>query len=395
MATDTDSREFHHGLAWRLSELLQGGGRGAEGRTISFLALDPARRHFGHDWPRVTAKVHALVAATLRSFLSEGDVYSQADEFSYIILSSGRAASEFDKLMEDIATEISSRITGKGIAKELVRVIHLNADFDTERAASKVRATGAVAAAEHKEHLGNIERIISAAEDAVVAFDMGCVRHTLSPVMAMAAMATSAWLCLPTRSGEDGEALFGYAVMPPEADAVLYAELDALSAEFAATHLKEVPDRRVVVQIPVHRGTLSSKKYREMYLKICAGLLAGRKERVIFDIHGIDEGTPATRIAEYMQWLRPYGRGIAITLDPDFSTLTPFSGANALSVGIDLRGMDRDGLAEKVARFAGRAKAANLKCHAHGLSVKGLADLCLRLGVDYLDGDLIADAPPV
>jgi hypothetical protein len=372
------------GLAWRLHELM------GEGRRLSFLALDPARRHFGQDWPRVAAKVHAVVSSTLRDFLSMGDAHFPADELSYVIVSSGRTAGEIDKLMESISAEISSRITGKGMSKELVRVVHLGGDPDPASARVKIAAPAAIDA---REHAGNIERIVAEAENCVEAFNIDTVRIGLSPVLSTAAMSTSAWVCQPVRTDGDGIVRRGYAVVPADIDPVIYAELDALTVEFAAHQLKDAPDRQMVVQIPVHRTTLSSKKYREMYLKICQGLLASRKDRVVFDIYGVDEGTPSNRVAEYLQWLRPYAKAVAITLDLDFSTVAAFSGVGALSIGVDIPGGEDASVVSRVGKFIGRVKAVNASCHVHGVSSKAQADICLQLGIDFMDGELIRDAP--
>ena len=150
--SDTDGTKAPaSGLAWRLHELL-GSGSDNSARRLSFLALDPARKHFGVDWLGVAAKVHGIVNATLRAFLSEGDVFSAADEMSYIIISSNHDASEFDKVMEEISAEISARLTGRGIAKELVSIVHLTAGPDLPGGPRRA-ASGEVAVA---EHLSNI-----------------------------------------------------------------------------------------------------------------------------------------------------------------------------------------------------------------------------------------------
>jgi EAL domain-containing protein (putative c-di-GMP-specific phosphodiesterase class I) len=373
------------GLAWRLHELLHGTSH-SEGRRLSFLAIDPARKHFGTDWPRVSVKVHGIVGDTLRSFLSEGDIYAPADELSYIIMSSNKASDDFDKLMDDISAEISARLTGKGITRDLVCIVHLNAGSDTNQAHRPVPQELDATA-----HMSNIERIISKAEASAEEFDIKSISHDLLAVLQTDMMAASSSICQASRLDEDRIRRDGYAILPLQADPILYAELDALTVEFASKQLKDSMDRHLIIQIPVHRFTLSSKKYREMYLKICHGLLANRKERVIFDIHGIDEGTPSNRISEYMQWLRPYGRAIAITVDLDFSTISAFSGLNAASIGADLRTVGSDLAIHKAGKFINRVKTANLKSHIHGIVSKAQADLCLKLGADYLDGDLISE----
>lgn len=387
---DTDtSKASASGLAWRLHELLCNHSD-TSARRLSFLAIDPARKHFGIDWPGVSAKVHGIVNSTLREFLSEGDVFSTADELSYIIISSNRGPSEFDKLMENISSAISSRITGKGIAKDLVSIVHLTSCGDATTTSNELRKPGlhedAVA-----EHLSNIERIISESDVGDDEFKFSNISYRLASILSTDVLASSAWLCVPALSDNDEIVRCGYGVLPPEPTPLLYAELDALVLEFSSKKLKEDKDRNVVIQIPVHRETLASKKYREMYLKICRGLLSHRKDSVIFDIHGIDEGTPSNRVSEYMQWLRPYARAIAVTVDIDFSTISTFTGANTLSIGTDLSTADGECNSQRIGKFVARVKAANAKCHVHGIVSKSQADLCLKLGVEYLDGNLISE----
>ncbi|MDO8607625.1 MAG: hypothetical protein Q7R40_13895 [Phaeospirillum sp.] len=388
--SDTDGTKVPPtGLAWRLHELLNSSSD-ASTRRLSFLALDPARKHFGVDWQGVAAKVHGIVNSTLRTFLSEGDIYSAADEFSYIIMSSNRDPSEFDKLMEDISSDISSKLTGKGIAKQLISIVHLSSYGERSGDSGMLHRTGS-GEGTVAEHLSNIERIISESDTGAEEFSFNSVSYRLASILSTDLLSSSASLCVPAFS-DGGEIIrCGYGVLPPEPAPLLYAELDALTLEFAAKKLRDDKDRNVVIQIPVHRETLSSKKYREMYLKICRGLLSLRKDNVIFDIHGIDEGTPSNRVSEYMQWLRPYARAIAVTVNIDFSTISTFAGANTISIGTDLSAADGECTSQRIGKFVGRVKAVNAKCHVHGLVSKAQADLCLRLGVEYLDGNLISD----
>lgn len=374
------------GMAWHLHEMLQNTSDGVV-RRLSFLALDPARKHFGSDWPMVAAKVHGIVTATVRAFLVDGEVYSAADGLSYVIMAINREPSEFEKLMADISSEISSKITGRGSAKDLVAIVHLSAYGDS----------GAEARGKHPGsaengtamHLSNLERILNTADTGKEEFSVSNIGHAMFPVISADLMSSSSWLCVPVIS--TNSAVYGYGVLPSGADPLLYAELDALTVEFASKKLRETDDRQLVVQIPVHRETLSSKKYREMYLKICHGLLSLHREGVIFDVHGIDEGTPSNRVAEYMQWLRPYARAIAVTVDMDFSTMSVFAGTNAISIGIDFKAAGGDCTSQRIGKFIGRVKAASMACHIHGIDSRPLADFCLRQGVEYMDGGLISE----
>lgn len=376
------------GMAWHLHEMLQNTSDGTA-RRLSFLALDPARKHFGSDWPMVAAKVHGIVTATVRAFLVDGEVYSAADGLSYVIMAINREPSEFDKLMIDISSEISSKITGRGSTKDLVAIVHLSAYGDLGAEARGKRPCSAEDGA--AMHLSNIERILGAADTGKEEFALDGITYALSPIISADVMSASAYLCVPALSESGAVGRSGYGVLPSGADSLLYAEMDALTVEFASKKLKESKDRHLVVQIPVNRETLSSKKYREMYLKICHGLLTLHKDGVIFDVYGIDEGTPSNRVAEYIQWLRPYASAIAVTVGVDFSTMSVFAGTNAISIGIDLKVAGGDCTSQRIGKFIGRVKAASMACHIHGIDSRPLADFCLRQGVEYMDGGLISE----
>lgn len=375
------------GLAARINELLRAGGREPAGRRVTLLSLDAARKHFGADWPRLAPKVQAIVASTLRGLLTEGDVLTPLDELSFLLLPGGRWGGEWSDRLAAAADEISAKLCGRGQGRELIGLLYLAGLAD----GASVPAIPDLQPAERSgEAASALERLMRAADGEQDVFSLDGITCVASPVLALDSLAPAWWACLPVRNGGG---VSGYGLLPSESDSALYAELDALTAEFAVELLRreDVGERGRLVQLPVHRATLSQKKYREIYVKIGRSLLAARRDRLIFDIHGIEDGTPSTRVAEYIQWLRPFCRSLTVTVSPDFAQPALFGPLGALSVGADPAGLDPEIGAARLAKFIARVRAANLRSHVHGVESRAQADLCLKLGVDYLAGPLVRD----
>ncbi len=241
--------------------------------------------------------------------------------------------------------------------------------------------------------VGHIERLLDEAARHEVKFSLDDIRFALSPMFSTEQLAISSFFCRSFYPDGPGRFRHGYDALPADADVPVIAELDALTAEYAAKKLTAMGAGRAqnLIYIPVHRLTLSSRKYRDIYLKICQGLLHHHKDSVVFDIHGIEDGTPPNRTAEYLQWLRPHAKAVAATVPIDFTTTASFTGSAIQSIGVDLAAGEADAIEPKIVRFIGRVKATGNRCHIHGANTKPLADLCLRLAADTIDGDQDAD----
>lgn len=350
---------------------------------LNVLDLQPARDHFAGDWPRLSAKVHSIVEGTLRKCLPENDSFAALDDMCYAVISSAAGAADIRDTLERISEEVTRRIMGEGSRKVFVSIT--SAAPDTKAAAEAAKAVAAP--------VSNIDRIIGDMASAEDAFSFAAIRFVVRPMLAHDNRVTGILVPAAVCPTGCGRARGGYDCLPPEPDAALVAELDALTAETAAKHLNDMErqGRPGLMQVPVHRATLSSRKWRELYLKICRGLFARHKNRLIFDIFGIEDGTPGNRVTEHMQWLRPYGRAISATVDVDFSTMASFGGTQVLSLGVTLDGVEDEVADSKLARAVPRLKAAEPRCHVHGLRTQSQVGLCRSLAVAAMNGVVVEE----
>lgn len=361
----------------RLSE-----GMGRKVDKLNLLDLGPARDHFAGEWPRLSGKVRSIVEGTLRKCLHESDTFTALDDMGYAVLTGQSKPCDVREMLERVSDEISRRIMGEGSHKVFISFATADAD-----------ATNGDTPAAPAAKVSNIERIIGDIVSVEDDFSFDGISLVVLPMIGQDRRPSTTQYSTPFSTIQGGRQRYGYDCLPPEPDTTLVAELDALTAERAAKHLAELErlGKGGLVQLPVHRSTLSSRKYRELYLKICRGLFSRYKNKVIFDIHGIEDGTPSNRVTEHMQWLRPYGRAIAATVDLDFSTLNSFSGAALHSLGVSLDGVEDEAVESKLSRFLPRLRSVEAKTHVHGLRNQGQLALCMSLMVGAMDGSIIPD----
>lgn len=378
-------------FAQRLAECLRN--KASSPEKMNLLALNPARDHFAADWPKLSAKVHSIVEGTLRKFLSDKDAFSAVDDLSYVILCSQHADRNVADVMEKISEEISRRIMGENSKKVFVEINSSDLGSENNNSKSHDKHSAADKGENCSDYSSNIERIINEVVWKEEEFSFSNVKHFIRPMMAPDRRLTNTFVSTPALLDPSRRPRYGYDVLPPEPDTALIAELDALSAENAAKelHVLDKAERQGLLYVPVHRATLSSRKYRELYLKICRALFGRFKNRIIFEIAGIEDGTPSNRVTEHMQWLRPYARAIAATVDINFATMNSFSGASVYSVGVSLDPAEDELIEQKLTKFVPRVRAIDTKCHVHGVKNHMQANLCMSLQINMMDGDAIAD----
>lgn len=351
-----------------------GGGVG----RLHLLDLQPARDHFSGDWPRLSARVHSIVQGAMRKTLGEGDSFVAIDELSYAIINGPASAAGILDILERISDEVTRRIMGENSRKLFVTISQASGDEAPEVKKSC-------------DAVSNIERILGDMVNTEDEFSFGDIEYVYRQMIGHDTNPINILVPVPIFSVTANVWRSGYDCLPPEPDTALIAELDALTAEAAAKQMATMDRQGLqgLLQVPVHKATLSSRKYRELYLKICRGLFGRHKGKLVFDIFGIEDGTPSNRVIEHMQWMRPYCRAIAATVDVDFSTLNSFSGAGVMSLGTTMDTVDPAATESKLARFMARLKSTDSRSHVHGLRTLPQLALCRSLSVSAMNGSVI------
>ena len=75
----------------------------------------------------------------------------------------------------------------------------------------------------------------------------------------------------------------------------------------------------------------------------------------------------------------------------DFSTLASFGGTQMLSLGVTLDGVEDEVAESKLARAVPRLKAAEPRCHVHGLRTQSQVGLCRSLAVAAMNGVVVEE----
>lgn len=89
---------------------------------IQLLNLDSVRADLGDRWPKVEHQVHLLVEATLRRMLTSSDIFTQIDEFEYLVIFPNLTEQKASALMYVAAAQIRQKLFGRDPAFAAIRL---------------------------------------------------------------------------------------------------------------------------------------------------------------------------------------------------------------------------------------------------------------------------------
>lgn len=89
---------------------------------IQLLNLESVRTELGDRWPKVEHQVHLLVEATLRKILTPSDIFTQIDEFEYLVIFPNLTEQKASALMYVAAAQIRQKLFGRDPAFAAIRL---------------------------------------------------------------------------------------------------------------------------------------------------------------------------------------------------------------------------------------------------------------------------------
>jgi hypothetical protein len=89
---------------------------------IQLLNLESVRDELGDRWSKVEHQVHLLVEATLRRILTASDIFTQIDEFEYLVIFPNLTEQKASALMYVAAAQIRQKLFGRDPAFAAIRL---------------------------------------------------------------------------------------------------------------------------------------------------------------------------------------------------------------------------------------------------------------------------------
>jgi hypothetical protein len=375
---------------------------------VQILNLNKIRDRLGEHWPRYAEKIHAVVHETFEHRLVRADVYSRLSEFAYVIVFATLSKAEAQIKCSAIAEEIAAKLFGQEEAAKLVEVQTVVIGVGRGVALEKVNVAEVLSDLfdKHAALEGTLSSKEAAALAAVEAVDARLLEWMKSPfnpvvtelpadldyrfrlVWDVARNALSTFLCVIVRKTDDPNVSLDYSSLYHADSAELIAKLDYSVLARVKRELKALHEskRRVLIGCPVHFQTLNRLSSRAYFTTLLKDVPEGFGQYLMFEIVGLPDATPQSRVAEIAATLRPYARSILVRQERGAVRFGHIAGTGVHAVGIDAGqyGAPEDRLMPAMNDFAVAAKDAALKSYIHGLSSLSLTTAALGAGFDYI-----------
>lgn len=200
----------------------------------------------------------------------------------------------------------------------------------------------------------------------------------------------SNYFCIPVVTKAEGGFDSGYDVLRDPRAPEQIRELDILTLNRVARELSLLEKQKLpsLLCLPVHFETLATQRHRIEYANICASVLGRGKPRVVFELVGLPDGIPQSRIQGLAQTVKPFARTVMARFDLSHRTFAAYNAAGLSTVGADIYGDHR---AEKVLMkemddFVEAASKNGLHTYIHGVHSLSLNTAAICSGFDYVDG---------
>jgi len=150
---------------------------------------------------------------------------------------------------------------------------------------------------------------------------------------------------------------------------------------------------RGIVVANVSYGTLSVPRHREAYFTRLREIPSAVAKYIGFALHDIPTGTPASRIAEIMAYLQPFGGTRILQLPPDSRLVDLFAdtGCHAFSTSLLLCDSDPARRQQALANFAKRVHLHHLESVLSDVERPEDITAGSSAGFTYLVGKAVAD----
>jgi hypothetical protein len=397
--------------------------------TMQLIGLGAIHSELGAHWAERAEQIYRLVEGILRRRLDVTDAYYKVDDENYLILFTRLGRREAAFKAKVIADEIQKLVVGELPPEHEVVVSSTVAEVDRALVLQQVESLQDLvnyvrAAAENAKEDGDITFFHQGAEadpeihsapaavtgagpdladldqslaglfqkKSVAAFLKEC-RAGFYPAFSLRRRSFSSYqtaaIHVPTgkRALEVNDPFLEHPdELPLQIDRYL------LTTGLLGVHRMLTGGRRGIVVMSVTYDTLAQSKSREIYFARLKEIPEGVTKFLGFSLRDIPAGTPASRIAEVMAYIQPYGQTRLLRVQADARLIDSYAGTgcHGFATWIPQDETDLGRRFQNLSQFTKRAALHRMECvltevHSHDDVSTGVA-----AGFTYLSGDAVA-----
>jgi len=402
----------------KLTDVLQNNKAVAVGRVHAF-DLDKIKARLGGKWEDHQARVHGLTQKVLGRHMKAGDVFCPVADDCYVVVFSAASPEHAQVILMKVAMEIEEQLFG--VAEKpstMLRVNCASVDGDvvfsadsldgvferiqvlldaTQLAMEAPSKTDAEPLAAKRERRESVDLLIDRCLPEKIVSEED-IRFLYTPYWDAKAEALSIWQCAAMLKGGSQSNIVGYDILGRNPDAEDIGWLDSLRLVSACGTLIEMLAKNYTAFISanIHFETLANRRHMAPIMKILDRLPAHANRFLVIIIAGAPAGVPQSRLAEFVNLLRPRCRAVLLQTELGTAEIAAFSGVGLH--GLSLRTLPDacyDSRFEaKLAAFSAECRKARLVLAVNGLNSEGLVRSAVNSGARYIAGAVIGDRVP-
>jgi EAL domain-containing protein (putative c-di-GMP-specific phosphodiesterase class I) len=361
---------------------------------VQLLDLDKIAKVLGDTYAKRKDVIERVVSRAIERHLAPDDVYTQYSDSSYVVVFArlDDKAAQLKTLL--IADEIAEKLLGKSNEKNLVEVKTASVKEDGQ---VMFTAAPTVDLLMHQIRMapstvgGKKNPLKKALHEFDIVKDVQFIFH---PMWHVKNKIVSTFMCVPVVCVAENTYTSAYASLSETTDAEIIENLDIATLNRACDELQAMHDKKkmALLAVPIHFVTLTHKKSRTKYIKVCATKLFDFKDKIVFEIVGLPEGVPDTRLFDFFVALHPFSRSVLARFCLDHKFFEGYQAAGIHSVGIDILDSqisEKEAL-DKMGKFVEAANKASLSTYIHGVRTRSLNMMAISAGFNYVNGYAIA-----
>lgn len=382
-------------MLWQRRSILSG--------NIHLVGLQKVRDRLGEEWPRISDRAQDVALKVLQRFCRADDIFTRYDDLSFLIIFSDLSLDQAQLRCHEIGEEIGRRLLGENFAVEATEIS--TGVFETDgslifNVVDKDDLLQRLMAEKQADTTAAPER--EAADEGLPDFSFAQIDKTKAlasmelmyrPMWNLRHKAIANYFATAGAHNVFGDRLWDTALRQ-EYDGVLSsAEFDIFIARRALRDMAAgvAQGQKVLLCWPIHFETIAARLGRQAYIELCREIPDAMRQLLIFEIDGIPEGTPQSRLLDVLAVLKPFSRGQIVRVPWNFRQFGQMTGTGLSSIGFDLSAAPR-GDAERIRimnEFAAAAAKTGLRCYAHGLNSRSQALAALAAGFEWINGEAV------
>lgn len=358
--------------------------------SIQLLGMAEIKQRLGARWSAVADIAAGIAEQTIQQHISAEDAYQRQGEDIFVLCFASPDKARAEAMTRMIGEEIAALLT-RHTPQIQLKVEHTIAEVEWSDIDNS--DMGSIAELIERE----LRQVRERAEAAARAWRNELVRTAairFGPIWHPPRCIVNGYRAmLNEQTGAHAMQRLAAVTTPEELSGTLH-ELDCLIVGRAITALERLLTSGGAAQmlVPVNFNSLSHRAAREQYLKLCRDEPHDYKRFLLFEIHGVAQGTPISRLVEIALALKPYGHSVVVERPTNGRQLQELASVGILGFSVDANSLPGNvGKATAaLTRLVSAATALNLKVFVHGAETVGILEAAQKARADYVDGRAIA-----